>query len=130
MEDETSMYKLVCNSRFDKMEHTLKTQNKDLTEIKAKIFNGYEQRFNDMDKKMDEFKKDNKESHKEIRESIDAMNSFIRKALIGLIGLLLTLMIGAGIDFALSYKNQANVVKTEHVIKKDLNTNEINNIKQ
>lgn len=130
MEDETSMYKLVCSNRFDKMESTLSTQNKDLTEIKAKIFNGYEQRFNDMNDKIDGFTKNNNESHKEIRKSIDDMNKFIRRALIGLIGLLLTLMVGAGIDFALSYQTRTNVVKTEHVIKKDLNTNEINNIKQ
>jgi len=130
MEDETSMYKLVCSSRFDKMESALNTQNKELIKIKAKIFNGYEQRFNDMDKKIDGLKKDNDTNHKEIRNSIDGMNKFIRRALIGLIGLLLTLMLGAGINFVLSYKNQANVVKTEHVIKQDLNTNKISDIKQ
>ena len=125
MKDEETMYKLVCSTRFDKMEVKMDEHQKDMGAIKRKIFNGYENRFNNMDKKLEEFKTANIKSHDEIRKSIDGMNKFIRGALLSMIGLLLSLMIAAGVDFATTYHHNRANLKVEHTIEKDIHS-EIN----
>jgi len=125
MKDEKSMYKLVCSSRFDSMEIKLEAQREDIGAIKRKVFNGYENRFNDMDKKLEEFKNDNSQAHAELRRTIDSMNKFIRSALLSMIGLLLTFLLGLGVDFIITRATAHKSLKNERVIEKDI-SDEIN----
>jgi len=125
MKDEKSMYKLVCSSRFDSMETKLEAQREDIGAIKRKVFNGYENRFNDMDKKLEEFKDDNFKAHAELRRTIDSMNKFIRSALLSMIGLLLTFLLGLGVDFIINRTTAHKSLQNEHVIEKDI-SDEVN----